>query len=282
MTDIKTIIEGIDKLKPIPQIANKIMSLAEDPKSSISDISELIIYDQALTANLLRICNSAYFRLPEEIDSVPEAIGYLGMDEVVDLVLMGGSYESLRGRHEGYELDEGELWRNSVSSAFIARELAEMKGSKHNHLIFTGALLKDIGKVILSEYLSEFFEKITLLVSRHDFNFKEAEKAVIGLDHAELGSMVAEKWKLSSKMVDIIRNHHLSEESSRYDFETSIVYLADTLCMMMGIGVGSDGLSYRFHREVVDRLNFSEKEIRGIMARFGEKLQHVEDLTSLS
>ena len=52
--------------------------------------------------------------------------------------------------------------------------------------------------------------------------------------------------------------------------------------MMMGIGVGSDGLSYRFQREVVDRLNFSEKEIRGIMARFGEKLQHVEDLTGLS
>ena len=206
----------------------------------------------------------------------------MGMDQVVDLVSMIGGAENLRQAQSGYDLDEGELWRYSVSSALIARELAEKKGSKNNHLIFTAALLKDIGKVILNQYVAEASEKITNLVSEHGYSFTAAEKEVIGIDHAELGGMVAEKWKFSPKMEEIIRNHHLSEESSRSDFETCIVFLADTICMMMGIGGGSDGLAYKFHREVVENLNFSEKDIQEVMAGFSEKLQHVEELVNFS
>ena len=73
----------------------------------------------------------------------------------------------------------------------------------------------------------------------------------------------------------------MSEESSRKDFETSIVYLADTLCMMMGIGVGSDGLSYRFHKEVLEQLGFSERAFQEIMIGFGEKMQQVEELVNV-
>ena len=277
MSDIKTIIKAIDKLEPIPQVANKVMSIAEDPNSSISDLSEVIVYDQVLTANLLKTCNSAYFGLAKKVESVHQAIVYMGMDQVVNLALMSGSTENFKTKQEGYGLDEGELWRYSVSCALIARELAEKKGVKKNHLIFTSALIKDIGKVILNQYVADSIEKINLLVSKAGFSFREAEKRVIGIDHAELGGMVAEKWKFSPKMVYIIRNHHLSEESSKDDFETSIVYLADTLCMMMGIGVGSDGLAYRFHKDVVERLGFSEKDFQEVIAGFGEKLHQVEE-----
>ncbi len=93
-----------------------------------------------------------------------------------------------------------------------------------------------------------------------------------------LGAAVAEKWGFSPQMVEIIRNHHLPEESVTYDLETSLVYLADTLCMMMGIGVGSDGLAYRFRRDVVEKLGFSDRDFQEVMAGFGEKLRKVEDL----
>ena len=152
MSDIEPIIKEIDKLRPVPKVANKVMSIARDPQSSMSQLSEVITYDQALTANLLRMCNSAYFGLPSKIDSVHQAIVYLGMDQLIDLVLMSSGVENLKGKQEGYDLDEGELWRYSVSSALLARELAEKKGSENNHLIFTAALLKDIGKVVLNQY----------------------------------------------------------------------------------------------------------------------------------
>jgi len=282
MDEIQAVINGIDKLQPVSQVAHKVMSIVQDPESSMAELTEVIRYDQALTANVLRLCNSAYCGLSERVDSVHQAIVFLGMDEIVDLVFLTHAADGLKGEQKGYDLCAGELWRYSVSSALIARKLAEKKNSEDNHLVFTAALLKDIGKVILSQYVADSFKEIYCLVSEDGYSFREAEKEVIGIDHAELGGMVTERWNFSDKMVNIIRNHHLSEESSECDFETSIVYLADTLCMMMGVGVGSDGLAYRFHREVAEGLKFSERDFQEIIAGFGEELQKVEELVRFS
>ncbi len=281
MSDIKSIIKKIDHLTPIPQVASKVMSIAEDPKSSMYDLSKVIIYDTAVTANLLKVVNSAYFGLPEKVDSVHQAIVYLGMAQVVDLVLLSASGENLQTAQEGYDLEAGELWKYSVSSAILARELAEKKGVKETHLIFTAALLKDIGKVILNQYVKDSFDKINALVTKQNFTFREAEKEVIGIDHAELGGMVAENWKFSPKMVEIIRHHHRPQEASISEFESAIVYMADTICMMMGIGVGSDGLAYRFHREVVESLELTESEFQKIIAGFVEKVKQLEAMMNI-
>jgi putative nucleotidyltransferase with HDIG domain len=281
MSSINSIIKKIERLTPIPQVASKVMSIAEDPKSSMYDLSKVIIYDTAVTANLLKVVNSAYFGLPEKVDSVHQAIVYLGMAQVVDLVLLSASGKNLQTAQEGYDLKAGELWKYSVSSALIAREIAEKKGAKDTHLIFTAALLKDIGKVILNQYVKDSFEKINALVTEQNFTFREAEKEVIGIDHAELGGMVAESWKFSPKMVEIIRHHHRPQETSMSEFESAIVYMADTICMMMGIGVGSDGLAYRFHREVVESLELTETEFQKMVAGFVEKIEQVEAMINV-
>jgi len=281
MSSINSIIKKIERLTPIPQVASKVMSIAEDPKSSMSDLSKIIVYDTAVTANLLKVVNSAYFGLPEKVDSVHQAIVYLGMSQVVDLVLLSASGKNLQTAQEGYDLKAGELWKYSVSSALIAREIAEKKGVKDTHLIFTAALLKDIGKVILNQYVKDSFEKINALVTKQNFTFREAEKEVIGIDHAELGGMVAENWKFSPKMVEIIRHHHRPQETSMSEFEAAIVYMADTICMMMGIGVGSDGLAYRFHREVVESLELTETEFQKMVAGFVEKIEQVEAMINV-
>jgi putative nucleotidyltransferase with HDIG domain len=257
------------------------MSITEDPESSMHDLSDVIIYDTAVTSNLLKVANSAYFGLLEKVDSVHQAIVLIGMEQVANLVLLSAGSENLKGSQEGYDLEAGDLWKYSVSSALIARELAEKKGVKETHLIFTAALIKDIGKVILNQYVKNSFDKINVLVTEQYYTFREAEKEVIGIDHAELGGMVAENWKFSPKMIEIIRNHHRPQESSISEFESSIVYMADTICMMMGIGVGSDGLAYRFHQKVVERLGLTERDFQKIIAGFGEKLPQVEAMMNV-
>lgn len=282
MLDITSITKKIDSLKPIPQVAHKIMSIVEDPESSLPDLSKVIGYDSAVTANLLKVANSAYFGRPGKFDSIHQAIVYLGMDHVVDLVLLASGADNLKPEQTGYDLQKGDLWKYSVLSALIARELAENKGIDKPHLIFTAALLKDIGKVILDQYVGDAFEEINTMVVEKKLTFREAEKQVIGIDHAELGGMVAKSWNFSPEMVEIIQNHHHPQKSSISEIESSIVYLADTICMMMGVGGGLDGLAYRFHKEIVNQLEFTERDLQEIMAVFGEKLQHVESLVSMS
>ena len=281
MFDIKSIIKKIDSLKPIPQVAHKIMSIIEDPESSLPDLSKVIEYDSSVTANLLKVANSAYFGRPGKFDSVHQAIVYLGMDHVVDLVLLSSGADNLKPEQSGYDLEKGDLWKYSVLSALIARELAEKKSIDKPHLIFTASLLKDIGKVILDQYVGDVVEEINTIVEEQHLTFREAEKQVIGIDHAELGGMVAQSWNFSPEMVEIIQNHHHPQESTISEMESSIVYLADTICMMMGVGGGLDGLAYRFHKKVVNRLEFTEWDLQEIMAMFGEKLQHIDSLVGI-
>ena len=278
MSAIQELIKEIKNLTPIPQIANQILATAENPNASLSDVADIILYDPMTTANVLRACNSAYYGLPRKVDSIHDAVALLGLEQILDIVLLKSGAANLQKKQDGYGLDEGDLWRYSVSSALIARELAEKKALKTSHLVFTAALLKDIGKVILNRFVGDSFAKINDLVQNQGFSFKEAEKKVIGADHAELGGLVASNWKFSPKMVYIIQNHHLSDDRARSDLETCLVYLSDIICMMMGIGVGSDGLAYRFYDQVIKDLGFTEKDLQEIIAGFGENLAKVEDL----
>ena len=169
-----------------------------------------------------------------------------------------------------------------MSSALIAQDLAEKRHLSNISLIFTSALLKDIGKLILSTHIKESFENIIKTVQNRGLTFIEAEKEIIGIDHAELGGKVAEKWNFSPDMVKMIKKHHYPETAPPDDLSIPVIYLADSICMMMGIGVGSDGLAYRYYQEVVDRLSFSDADLQEIIVNFREKLKGVEELIKLS
>ncbi len=281
MSAIKEMLKEIKALKPMPQVATQIMKIVEDPNSSITDVADLVVYDPSLTANVLKLCNSAYFGLPRKVDSVKDAISMMGLDQIVDLVLLKGGADNLKKGQEGYGLHEGDLWRHAVSSALIAKELAVQKKSQHKNLVFTAALLKDIGKVILTRYVSDSFEKIYNLVKNEDYSFGEAEKKIIGINHAELGGIVAKMWEFSPKMISMIINHHLPDKSARDDPDVAIIYLADTVCMMMGIGGGTDGLAYRFHKDVLVQLGINPMDLQIIIANFGENMQKIEDMLGM-
>ncbi len=282
MTNIEDIISGIDTLTPIPPVAAQIMALAEDENSSMSDISDLIIHDPSITASLLKICNSAYFGLARKVESVRDAITLLGLDQIVELVLLNTTAENFKDEPDGYGLGEGELWHHAVLSAHVAKILAENYGvANKKHLIFTAALLKDIGKLIMGRYVAFSYEKINILVESKGYSFNEAEKKVIGMNHEELGGVVGQKWRFGKKLIYIIRNHHMSEEASRNDVETALVYLADIVCMMMGFGTGVDGLAYRFYSDVLDRMKLTDQDLQKIIFDTGEERQKIQMLLNL-
>lgn len=278
MSYVERIVNDIKILKPVPGIMLKFIAAVEDPGSSISDISEIIKYDHSLTANLLKVCNSAYFGLPEEVDSVHKAIMYMGLEQVVEIALINSFSENFKCMQEGYGLEENVLWKASVVSALIASELAEKKYLKNNHFIFTAALLKDIGKVILSQYVADGFKNIMNLVRQERMSFGEAEKKVLGIDHAELGGLVAEKWGFGSAMINIIRHHHTPDEAGEVSSEASVVHIADMVCMMMGIGIGSDGLAYRFQEGVIREMGYVETDLMDIVTGIHEKIKKVDEM----
>jgi putative nucleotidyltransferase with HDIG domain len=281
MNDILTIVKNIAGLKPIPQAVHKVMEAVQDQNGNLAKLSEVIACDPILTANVLKAANCAYYARPAKFETVHQAVVFLGSTEVVDLVLMSSVNEKLNRAQKGYDLEKGALWRYSLSSAFLAKEVAKIKGIGASQVVFTASLLKDIGKLILSQYVSDQYEDICKLVYEQGFSFREAEEKVLGIDHAELGALVARAWLFSPKMIDMIKNHHQPLKSKLAPKETAAVYMGDIMCMMLGIGVGADGLAYRFEPEVIELLQITDKQIQHVLAEFGDNMDRMQAFFSL-
>ncbi|EIM62413.1 HDOD domain-containing protein [Desulfobacter postgatei] len=282
MSNLQIVIKEIKNLKPIPAVVNSLLEIIDDPNSSMKDITKIIQYDPAITANILRTANSAYFGLKRPAETIQEAAMMLGTNHVVDLVMLKLCSQAVKGTQKGYDLHEGALWKYSVSSALIAKQVAVQLDLPNKNSIFTASLLKDIGKTVLDKFIQDAFEKISNLVINENFSFMEAEKQIIGVDHAELGAMIAKIWKFSPRMVGIIRNHHLSSETMVRDKDLAVVYLSDCICMMMGMGVGADGLAYRFHRQAMDHIGISAEDTLKIIADFACRMEEVEMLLKVA
>lgn len=278
MSQVQQLLDGITELAPMPRVASQVLTLVQDPKASMAGLAELVLFDPSLTATVLKTCNAAHFGLPRRVDSVHDAISLLGLDKIVDIVLLKSSVANLSRQQAGYGLHEGELWKQAVASALIAKALADRIDSACKHLVFTAALLKDIGKVVLDRFVAGSIQKINHLVVDSGYSFREAEKKVIGVDHAELSGLVARRWRFSDRLVAIIANHHLADPAARKDQATAIVYLADTVCMMIGIGGGVDGLAYRFYDGVLTQMNIRDVDLQEIIADFGAGMGQVEQL----
>ncbi len=277
-TPIQELVKEIKNLKPIPAVINQILDVVDRPGSTMEEIANIIQYDPAVTASVLRTCNSAYFGLKHPAESIKDAVNLLGTDKVIELVLLKSGAKALSGDQEGYGLYDGGMWKYSVSSAVIAKQIAMKLSLKNKNTLFTAALLKDIGKTILDRFVKESFDRISRLVEEENLSFMEAEKKVIGVDHTELGGMIAKMWKFSPKMVRIIRNHHLTDIAMVSDKEICAVYLADCICMMIGTGVGSDGLAYEFNEAAMASLGVTPEDVSNIIAQFVMNMKEVEDL----
>jgi HD-like signal output (HDOD) protein len=278
MSQIKKILKKVKELQPIPPMAHKVLALAGDADRSLAEMIELVQHDPAITANLLRICNSAHMGLAVKIDSVHQAVTMLGMQRVFELVLSQNLTVHLTKAQEGYQMEKGDLWKQSVAAAMVARLLAERRDLYALPTIYTAALLKDIGKVVLHEYVAHSLEKIQEMVTFKGFSFIEAEQACIGMNHATLGGIVAREWNFSPHMVYMIENHHLDNPEARNDPATATLYMADMVAMMVGTCTGIDRLAYPSYEEIFDDFFMAKDELKALMLTYNGFLKGAQDL----
>ena len=268
MTAAKKIIKQIQSLRPIPTILHKVLAVTEDPDSGIQDLIRIIDHEPAITANLLKTCNSAYLGLRVKIDSVQQAVSMLGMQRVVELIMSDNLSTNMLASQKGYNLERGDLWKQSVAAAMIARTLAERRDLFGLPAIYTAALLKDIGKVVMHEYVEQKWGKIEKYLDTQNNSFIEAERENMGIDHATLGGMIAKEWKFSPHMVYMIENHHLTDPEARNDPATATLYLADMVAMMVGTSTGVDRLAYHVYEDIFDDFFLTRDELKALMLTY--------------
>lgn len=282
MKDVDKILKSIDKLPPFPKVARKALTLLNDPDASADQLIAVIKHDPAITANILKICNSAYFGLYRKVQSVMDGLVLLGNNEFKKIIMASSVLPVYEKESKGYDLARGELWQHAMASALVSQIISKKLDQHDDMALHTTTLLHDLGKVVLSSFVWEKFEKITTLVEDEEYSFVEAEKAVIGLDHAEVGARISELWKFPDNMVQAIRFHHNPQGAPEDDSLTHIVYLANVITLFMGIGAGGSGLYMRGRESIMKKYGLKEKDLEVIMVDFYDEYNRSKDLLGIA
>ena len=178
-----------------------------------------------------------------------EAVAILGMKALKSLIYAILSSKMLMADLQGYGQLDGALWLNALTGATYAKHLAKYYSYPEPDTAFTASILRDLGKIVLNNHVQVGFEAIEAEAMEKRIGFQQAEEAILGFSHMQLGEHIAIKWKFPERLVNTIRYHHTPSDApkdmSKNDkLLLAIVHLSDGLSMMMGAGVGSDGLMY--------------------------------------
>jgi putative nucleotidyltransferase with HDIG domain len=235
---------AVAELPPMPSSIQEVISACDDQDMTVGQLSQVVLRDQSLTANILKLANSSFYGHARRVTTVTEAVVMLGFSAIKSLAISSHTARLLSGSLPGYGLQQGELWRHSISVAFTARRLAVEVQLAPVEEAFVAGLLLDIGKTILSSYMENAFDEVTRISQERRVPFHEVEAELLGFDHAELGAQIASAWSFPPDLEEAIRFHHSPSGATIKPALAHCVHLADAACMMLGVGLGTDGLMY--------------------------------------
>ena len=259
-----TIVDNINTLPQFPENILLVQKLISDPKSEMADIARQISMDPALTADLLKIVNSAQYMLSKRVDSIAEAVKMVGIRGIKNLLYSYGTQKILGDD----TIDKKTLWEHSYKTAFYAFNLVKNFRRDRNLLddAYVGGILHDMGKIIFSNVHPELLTKIKGFCTDKGLPASTFEDLSAGMNHSEIGALIAEKWNFPEGLVNSIRYHHDPVSASEeYRDLVDTVYLANMFCELETGGVTFD----QFDPVVLEHFGItSKKQIDALLQKF--------------
>ncbi|THB67284.1 MAG: HDOD domain-containing protein [Spirochaetaceae bacterium] len=227
-TIAQEIVNRIDSLPQFPENIQKLQKMLANPNTQINAIARTISQDPALTAELLKLANSAAYVLPHRVHNIQEAVKIIGLKGLESLLYGFVSMDSLKSDGETIK----NLWEHSFKVAFYAQQLASTSG--RNDIMddaFIGGILHDIGRILFAVIDEDLLKKISAFCNERQLPSSMLEELAAGFHNAEIGARIAEKWNFPPRLIQTIRHQHSPETAPAQFFSVAAtVYLANALC----------------------------------------------------
>ena len=229
------LLADIKSVEPLPQVSTRVMQLASNEDVVPRDLVDVIQTDAAITAKVLKLCNSALYGFKREIASLPEAGNLLGVTTLVNLVMTsctGRYFRDYGAADPGATL---KLWEQSVCNAFATSALAGRQGGVDRNRAYTVGLLENLGHLVLRRFVPEHREAVAQALAGGE-DLLSIEARIYGLDHAEIGARLAERWNFPPLLADAIRFHHTPEGAVVDPLMASFGHLGEIVTHRLGFG----------------------------------------------
>lgn len=275
--NLSRIMRQVKSFPGMPTTAAKLLPLLREPDSSIARIEDLIKYDPGLTANLLKLTNSAYFGLPSRISSVRQAILLLGRKRLLQLVTTMCMSGLMKKSVPGYDLPQGGLWRHSVAVAVAADRLVQSLKITQADEVFTAALLHDIGKMILGDYVQEDLKSIQEMAAK-GISFEVAEYMVLGTNHADIGARILKSWSMPEELVHAVAWHHDPDQCQENCRLSDLVHVANIAVRGIDCDKRADDSSPEASSKVLGRLGLDPSGIAALAEQTAQEMVKLTDI----
>jgi putative nucleotidyltransferase with HDIG domain len=271
--DLDQMARAASQLEPLPTSSTRLAALVCAGTPELGQVVEIVQFDEALTASLLRSANSSWSSSRSEIKTVRDAVIRLGASPVLALTLGMNVRRHLGDALPQYGMSEGELWRHSVAASLAAELMAPRAAHRPPPETATAALLHDVGKLVMARFLEPSLLEELHACQEGGATRVEAEFEVLGIDHAELGGLIARSWALPETLVRGIREH--GRPGVDGDVLVHAVYLSDVLAKAVGAGL-DDNVDPDARTRALGELGFTETDFDELKVLVGERLAEVE------
>ena len=233
----------IERMPSLSTTVTKVLEVCNTPSTSANDLNRVIALDPVLTGQVLKLINSAYYSLPNQINSLTRAIIMLGINTVKNLALSTAVLGSM-GREDSFRsLSMDAFWTHSLCVGVMAKALAGLKGipGMMQEEFFVAGLLHDLGKIPLNNCFAEEYRQAMELSTLEQGPLSQAEEMLLGFDHSRAGKMIADKWQLNLGLTELLRFHHTPEKASADHRQlVAVVALANIYANLFDIGSAGD------------------------------------------
>jgi len=264
-------VKQLSHIATLPEVTLGIIELVENPRSSAQALNALIGRDPALSARVLRVVNSAFYGLPQQLGSINRAISLLGLNAVKNIAIAASLAKLFRGGALCDRFDAKDLWTHSISVATAARLLASHTKKVQSDEAFLSGLMHDIGIVVeLQSDRAKLVKVFTDMQFDGDGNplidFRIVERSVFGADHCHFGLALCEQWKFTKSLVSACGYHHDPNEAPADTRNMAwLILLADELAADNG-GFNADIMSHQPSAEALAALEISQEGIEAVKA----------------
>lgn len=230
-------INNIASLGTLPEVTAQIVKVVEDKNSSAQQLHKIVSHDPALVARVLKVVNSAFYGLPGQVASVDRAIVMLGLNAVKNIAVAASLGQMFRGVKlcDGYTAKD--LWKHCVAVACAARDLAKQAGLPIADEAFLAGMIHDIGLLVTLQVWPEKLKAACEQAQTSTQSFVEVERAVLGVDHQQLGQALCDKWKFPRSCGLVAGHHHDAAGGAESQLAVvAVVAVADALVASANVG----------------------------------------------